>query len=134
METLEACEEIVNEKLDVRNIIQDSMEFSVIKNAMLRKRHHVLIRLLSVSNAKKHIVKNEEEEEERNKDKNCCHKFKEYFIDPKHIVKHNAIKNKTKSPVGNLFESGKMYIPDLAEQVDDNKQTPDEEIMQEEKQ
>ena len=55
LETLNVCSEILNDRLDIKNYIQDSMDLQIIRSLLLKSRHKILMPLLSYHMTKKRL-------------------------------------------------------------------------------
>ena len=68
-EVMNACKKIMDERLDIQNFLQDSMEFQIIRRLLLKKRHQILLPLMSICLAEKAIEEEEAREQEKLKNK-----------------------------------------------------------------
>ena len=63
--TIDACEKVLEERLNMVNFLQDSMEFQIIRGLLQKARHQVLIPLLNVSMEKNNNKKIDKDKEKK---------------------------------------------------------------------
>lgn len=68
-DTIDAIDNILEDRLDMVNFLQDSMEYQVIRRLLLKARHQVLVPLLSVSMEMEHMKNKEKRKKMKQKSK-----------------------------------------------------------------
>jgi hypothetical protein len=69
METYDACEKLVSERLSLENFISDGMELQILRGLLLKERHKMLLPVLCINLVKKKDKETKLKEMEDNDDK-----------------------------------------------------------------